>query len=350
MGKEWYIGDDNTKARKVKNIYIGDENGKARKVKKVYIGDEIGKARSCWSGGKKTMVCFDNSKAAYSIDLQAWIVIEGDTGKYYSYGTFGNDKFIRVSVYSTSYSSNGITWGSSDFKADVSALEFIDGKFIIYRRFMTNGNGIFLSSKDGVTWGNNDCTLQANITLNVLPKRIIKVNSTYVMIAYNSQTDSSQGIIFASTDGTTWVSKAYRAYRYCEDIAYGNGKIVVVGGTSNQYGGCVWYSSDLESWTIKDSGYTFYSVCFGNGVFVASADTGLLYSTDGITWSLALNLYNNTTIKKVIFTGEKFYCAGIWGYSYYSTDGITWTQMNGLSKDFRNGNVIYSIDGGGSQY
>ena len=40
-----YIGDNSSKARKVKHIYVGDENSKARLVKLIYVGDENNKAQ-----------------------------------------------------------------------------------------------------------------------------------------------------------------------------------------------------------------------------------------------------------------------------------------------------------------
>ena len=43
-----YIGDSNSKARKIKSAYVGDSNGKARKIKKVYVGDENNKAKLVW--------------------------------------------------------------------------------------------------------------------------------------------------------------------------------------------------------------------------------------------------------------------------------------------------------------
>lgn len=42
-----FIGDSNSKARKVTNAYVGID-GKARKVKAVYVGDANGKARLVW--------------------------------------------------------------------------------------------------------------------------------------------------------------------------------------------------------------------------------------------------------------------------------------------------------------
>ena len=42
-----FIGDSNSKARKVTNAYVGID-GKARKVKAVYVGDSSGKARLVW--------------------------------------------------------------------------------------------------------------------------------------------------------------------------------------------------------------------------------------------------------------------------------------------------------------
>lgn len=42
-----YIGDSNSKARKIKSAFVGID-GKARKIKKIYVGDSNGKARLAW--------------------------------------------------------------------------------------------------------------------------------------------------------------------------------------------------------------------------------------------------------------------------------------------------------------
>lgn len=356
MAKGWYIGDENDKARKVKKIYIGGENGKTRKVKKVYIGDENGKARLAWSSDNRRLVCFGNfGYSGYSTDLVSWIEYTPDDVSR-SIGTFGNGNFLKKgSSSSYAWSNDGISWNVYSFYSGNNyTLEFIDNKFIAYSTGSSNSSGnvgSFYTSVDGLTWETHNYIFNSYYVIGVTPYRVIKANNSYIMA-------SIQGCIWASDDGISWTLRTIpnsSVNNNCRDIAYGNGRFVVVG-----QNGYAWYSTTGLDWTrVTAFDYTssdkdFTSICYGNGVFVASTiDSKMYYSTDGISWTWSVTLLTGYAIRQIVFSGERFYCVGRGGSSYYSIDGISWTKMLGLKTNTTSDDytvLIYSKDGGGRQY
>ena len=352
MAKGGYIGDGNNKARKLKKAYIGDENNKARKVKKGYIGDENGKAKLFWTSNINTLVTWDMTSydVAYSVNLQTWINRNIDI-IIFSSGTFGNDKFVRFVGGKASYSTDGINWTTADTNILIQngTYEFLDGKFVCYDS-TSSGNNIYHTSTDGFNWNEETCVFNSDFPLGLTTTRIIKVNNKYIMIGNNFKDSYSQGVIFISEDVANWTGVNYLGARYCTDIAYGNGKLVVVGNTDASGMGCVRVSSDFfDTYSIYlNPNRVYNAISFGNGVFVALSDYGISYSTDGIDWIAVVALFG-ITLNNIVFTGERFFCSGSNGYSYYSIDGVTWTQMSGLSNTSNYRELIYSIDGGGTQ-
>lgn len=155
------------------------------------------------------------------------------------------------------------------------------------------------------------------------------------------------------------------------DIAYGNGKYIVVG--SSKKGGCISTSTDGDNWSepsFFNDVYGFQSVTFGNGKFlVIGSDGYITTSTDGITWSKpakkiafsyesaaygnsawvavgsegyintstddCANWYNyaykqdgpTETVYDVVFANNYFTVVGIQAFVWYSKDGITWNRQ-----------------------
>lgn len=84
------------------------------------------------------------------------------------------------------------------------------------------------------------------------------------------------------------------------------------------------YSTDAVTWkngTVPYSGY--YSIAYGNGVFVAAGPYGQAsYSTDGITWTASTFAYTGTPINSGLVFINNVFRVG----RNYSTDGITWSS------------------------
>ena len=95
-----------------------------------------------------------------------------------------------------------------------------------------------------------------------------------------------------STDGITWTTNTLPSNRYWYSICYGNGKFVAVALDNDK----AIYSIDGITWTettLPSTGY-WRSVCYGNGKFVALGDNEVVYSTDGITWNTGEIHINNS--------------------------------------------------------
>lgn len=91
--------------------------------------------------------------------------------------------------------------------------------------------------------------------------------------------------------------------------------------------------SDVKTWAQSNiTSGTFYSVYYGNGIWVAGSSDGLYYSTDGMTWTQS----NVTGVEFYsVYCGNSIWVAGSNGSGlYYSEDGRTWVQSNTTNGSF----------------
>lgn len=104
----------------------------------------------------------------------------------------------------------------------------------------------------------------------------------------------------------------------------------------------IYYSIDGKNWKPGNMSTNIKakSLCYGKSIYVAGTRyKGLWYSTDGINWTQS-NVTSNASFENVYFGGDIFIASDAWdnGTSptgiYYSTDGITWTKSNLTSGTF----------------
>ena len=113
----------------------------------------------------------------------------------------------------------------------------------------------------------------------------------------------------AEVAGIDWTSRTSAADNDWYSVTYGNGLFVAVAGSGT--GNRVMTSPDGENWTSRTSAADNYwfSVTYGNGLFVAVAGSGtgnqVMTSPDGITWtsrtSAADNVWNSVTYGNGLF-------------------------------------------------
>jgi hypothetical protein len=130
-----------------------------------------------------------------------------------------------------------------------------------------------------------------------------------------------------TTSGATWQNaSSIPSNSTWNAVAYGLGKFVAVG-SSSSYASQAMYSTDGSNWTLTSvaPAYTAQSIAFGNGTFVAVSNVGVMYSTNGTSWSVAAQSFINGS--SVVFGSGKFVVSVSSGY-YYSTDGNNWTLVN----------------------
>ena len=111
-------------------------------------------------------------------------------------------------------------------------------------------------------------------------------------------------------------------------VCYGNRMFVAIAFDSNYFA----YSTDGINWTETNSGLTvrpWRAVCYGNGRFVAVAynDNYFAYSTDGINWTEGTISNTSRHWQSVCYGNDKFVTVSrSSNYFAYSTDGINWTE------------------------
>ena len=93
------------------------------------------------------------------------------------------------------------------------------------------------------------------------------------------------GLVLSSPDGVNWKEEFKSQSIAITDVAYGEGKIVAVGGTT------VFFTTDGETWKSVEGttngvlNGAYNSVAYGAGMFVACGTTATLsFSKDGETW------------------------------------------------------------------
>lgn len=142
------------------------------------------------------------------------------------------------------------------------------------------------------------------------------------------------GGIAVSADAETWTTKTSGTSETLLCVTYGEGLYVVCG--SN---GKVVTSPDTTTWTSRTSatGENIVAIAYGSGVFVGVtavggiADAPVVYSTDGINWSLATIPSGAGSFGDVIYGNGQFVALSSAGgvYALTSPDGVTWTAHTG---------------------
>ena len=134
--------------------------------------------------------------------------------------------------------------------------------------------------------------------------------------------------------GTTWTQRKLETGEQIYSIAYNGSNMYVAGGSA----GALWSSPDAITWTSRTSGFGAYQInkiAYGNGLFVAVGENGTLTtSSDGITWTARTANMSTNFINSVIYANSLWVAVGEGGGAtntggiIYSTDGITWTRKS----------------------
>lgn len=104
-------------------------------------------------------------------------------------------------------------------------------------------------------------------------------------------------------------------------VTYGGGMFAAA-----SKGGGIIYSSDGISWTHVGLSGFFNCICYGAGKFIALSGTTVAVSADGKNWSnQSCNLPTNTTWQGVAYGNGRFVAVASTGEAAYSTDGLIWT-------------------------
>ena len=250
-------------------------------------------------------------------------------------------------------STDGLNWTATlvtDYDGDgFNTLAFANGVLLVGG--MRGSGGSILVSTDGYRWtypGVSGVFAPAGGGVN---------NIKYLNGAFWATGAFADGTgLKKSTDGITWLTVPIASSNVA-DIAFGLGRYVVVqynGGAPYNFG-IIW-SSDGITWTPASSvnlnGMYGYSIAFGNNVFVAGAagvtdgSSYLKYSFNGINWFNAnFPTVGNLIRRQIKFANGSFmavgYCQPGTGRAANqlsaasSKDGINWsyTLSGGYNSD-----------------
>lgn len=254
-----------------------------------------------------------------------WVAADGNT-----VGTIR-----RSTDYGSTWSA--ISTGSADFSEGTA---YGAGLFVLTD---FGGNGIY-SSPTGSAWTLRETNSRDNHRANY--------NDGYFVVG--SGTSGGSGAMYASANGTTWTYNAQGAVggnsASCGIYVAALGRTF---GAGNQYRYVNAVPTSATAWTGSSTGLSgrVYDVAWSPtaSIAVASGTGGLYSSTDLITWTLrnsTANMYG------VSWCATQFVAVGAGGAILTSLNGTTWTaRTSGVANDLYgvaeyNG-VILAVGSGG---
>lgn len=195
-----------------------------------------------------------------------------------------------------------------------SSVAYGNGGFVAVAQDTVADN--VMTSSDGVTWTarNSSGANQWNCVVYALGQ--------YLAVG------SGVGVanqVMTSPDGITWTARNSAEDNPWFGVTYGAGKFVAVA-TSGTHRAM--YSTDGITWTAATMpAGAWASVAYGNGIFVALAETAVATSLDGITWTSGTVASSDNWLRLAYGNGTFVATAysGSGGRVMTSTDGLTWT-------------------------
>ena len=209
------------------------------------------------------------------------------------------------------YTTNLITWNDLYTASNVNNLMFYSGSLWLSTSttaFGISSNGFSdtegLSSAGGFTYSG----------LTYGEGKIIFVNGYDNGIYYHIPHTSTK----VKTDSIP-ESETFKA-------AYGHNGIVII--KTDSVIGYKLDSSLKRSHTLSFPISSIHDIAYGNGRYVVVGNGGAFYSIDGVTWTAAST--DGAWKISVTFANGKFVAVGRDGKSQYSYDGATWKSISGM--------------------
>jgi len=283
-----------------------------------------------------------NYQVIYSYDGFAWTASSSaasliGSGNYAYDAAWNGTRWVIVSNSSNRiiYSSDGISWTASS--SGNSLISF--GQKVSWNgiRFVASGGGsnAFITSTDGITWA---ALTSANTAVNNASAWCIGSRTLPVLTYRNRQITSKfcvggQGSTLSySYDGLQWYrSPSSVMVGYINCIVW-NGVMWVAVSRNGDASGLA-YSYDGITWTIASSATALLNtyiqnVAWGGNIWVAvgqGTSSSTIYSYNGLNWTNSTSAYNlSSTMTCVAWNGSMWLIGTAAFTIIYSTDGITW--------------------------
>ena len=273
------------------------------------------------------------NQAAYSMDGINWTAVTLPLTENWTSIAFGSGQFVIVAANTSNmlFSSDGISWRTGRMPSDATwtSVTCGDGCFIA----VASGTSRYAYSYSGSSWNFDDFPITAEWSdVSYDGSRFI-VTAQYNNIVLN-------GFTYNWTECDNNAS----SYSLTKVASNNNGYSVAIG---SQYGGEVCWSSDGSIWnSVSVNGEMLADIAYGNGKFViVGVGNKALYSSNGQTWQEA-TLPEYLSWNVITYGDGKFVAiASSSTVSAMSYDGINWVVHESSMLD-KNGNDIAQQVGG----
>ncbi len=297
-------------------------------------------------------VAVGDNRVATSPDGITWTNRTAAENNWWNGIAYGNGTYVAVSslnagTMNVMTSPDAITWTARDATYDGSWIGVtFTGEYFVAIGYGDLAEQVMIST-DGINWTPVDEAESAqweDITYG--DGKVVAINSDGVNRAGVADGSFLVSVSNFENNGVTWTGRSASAANNWLSVTYGNGLFVAVAETGTNR---VMTSSDGITWTARAEAEAnnWYSVTYGNGLFVAVAQTGtnrVMTSSDGVNWTPRSAAGNDDTWYSVTYGNGLFVAVGS-GTDRVMTspDGITWTARSAAEANAWT-SVIYAED------
>ena len=284
----------------------------------------------------------DRGALLFATNTMQWLNARGGRDMYFADAAYGNGRFIAVG--SSPDGSN--LWSSSDARnwqltnvapgITLNAALYAAGKFVIGGNDSSSGlNRHLWTSSNAIDWTPH--------TIDVGQVQDIAYgNGTFIVVGGSSYYLNGVGYIYShnvafSSDGENWTSGLVQSNNYFYHVAAGNGTFLAL----TYY--TLFASTNRVDWTqVSALEYSYlYSITYGNGLFVGAGYSydptndvsgyTIFTSSNGFAWQQQ-PLPGNRYVFGTSFVNGWFVLTGEKGFMLASRDGRNWVERNSMSE------------------
>jgi hypothetical protein len=235
---------------------------------------------------------------AYSAGLDRVVAVGSGGAVLYSDDGAGSWNLAKSGT-SSNVSQNDVVWGNSEY--------------------LLVGTSYSAKSSDGVSW-------TAAVTSSTDFYGVVWDGTQYVAVGTAFSATSAAGLVWSKT---TQTGINFRRIAWSPDLS-------LYAAVASSTGARVLTSTNGASWTSRYTSQAMYTVCWGNGQFVAGGDGGtILTSSNGTTWT-SRTFGSSATVYDIRYSNGIYIAVCDGGVIRESSDGITWGALtSGTSKSLR---------------
>jgi hypothetical protein len=216
-----------------------------------------------------------------------------------------------------------------------------DGERFLAIDETANGDTTVAFSINETTWST------AVATTGYLNRGIVWTGQRFIILHNNFNGSPTEKFTF-SENGNSWSEGDFQTVNFRKAIATDRkGKIVVLhDGNSQTIDRSINHGVTWNTSTISESNITWTDVAYGNGKFVLISDASgeVAYSTDdGANWTILTSALSSNRWDKIVYGNGRFVALSINSDFFnpgskiaYSFNGINWFSSETISEEFNN--------------